>query len=574
MLPPKLPGWSKQFNSAGHARGMDRARGARCAGCIAALLMPARIVAADGQAPVHGATTTAIIMFALFVAATLGITYWAARRTRTTRDFYAAGGRITGLQNGLAIAGDYMSAASFLGISGLVFSSGFDGLLYSIGFLVGWPIILFLLAERLRNLGKYTFADAVSYRLQALPIRSLAASGTLAVVLLYLIAQMVGAGQLIQVLFGLHYNIAVCLVGVLMILYVTFGGMLATTWVQIIKAVLLLTGATFMAISVLAKTGFSLERLFADAVAAHPHGSAIMAPGGLVSDPVSAISLGLALMFGTAGLPHILMRFFTVSDAREARRSVFFATGFIGYFYILTFVIGFGAILLVGTNPYFLDGTGALRGGNNMAAVHLAKAVGGDVFLGFISAVAFATILAVVSGLTLAGAAAFSHDLYASVIRHGRASDVDEMLVSRIATLVLGILAILLGIVFQKQNVAYMVGLAFAIAASVNFPVLLLAMYWKGLTTRGAAVGGFAGLATAILCMVLGPTVWVEVLGNAQAIFPYKHPALFSMVVAFAVTWFVSVLDRSAQAVREAEDFDMQYVRAQTGLGAESSAAH
>jgi cation/acetate symporter len=543
-------------------------------GATACCLLTSGTDAVAETAGNQGATSTAIAMFAIFVGLTLWITWWAARRTRTTRDFYAAGGQITGLQNGLAIAGDYMSAASFLGISALVYSSGFDGLLYSIGFLVGWPVILFLLAERLRNLGKYTFADAVSFRLQALPIRSLAASGTLAVVLLYLIAQMVGAGQLIKVLFGLQYHTAVVMVGVLMVLYVIFGGMLATTWVQIIKAVLLLTGASFMALAVLAKTGFSLETLFAQAIAVHPKGLAIMAPGGLVSDPISAISLGLALMFGTAGLPHILMRFFTVRDAREARRSVFFATGFIGYFYILTFVIGFGAILLVGVNPAYLDEKGGLIGGNNMAAVHLAHAVGGDLFMGFISAVAFATILAVVSGLTLAGATALSHDLYASVFRHGRSSDVEEMLVSRIATLVLGVLAILLGIVFEKQNVAYMVGLAFAIAASVNFPVLLLAMYWKRLSTRGATIGGFAGLATAILCMLLGPTIWVEVLKHEQAIFPYKHPALFSMAVSFIVTWLVSTLDRSAQARDEAERFDAQTLRAQTGLGAETGGGH
>jgi cation/acetate symporter len=366
----------------------------------------------------------------------------------------------------------------------------------------------------------------------------------------------------------------VVLVGVLMVMYVIFGGMLATTWVQIIKAVLLLTGASFMALAVMARVGFSFEELFSQAIAAHPKGVAIMAPGGLVSDPVSAISLGLALMFGTAGLPHILMRFFTVKDAREARRSVFFATGFIGYFYVLTFVIGFGAILLVGTNPAFLDERGGLLGGNNMAAVHLAKAVGGDVFLGFISAVAFATILAVVSGLTLAGASALSHDLYASVFRHGHTSDVEEILVSRVATLALGVLAILLGIVFEKQNVAYMVGLAFAIAASVNFPVLLLAMYWRRLTTRGATIGGFAGLAAAILCMLLGPTIWVEVLDNERAIFPYKHPALFSMLVSFAVTWMVSRLDRSAEAKAEAAKFDAQYVRSQTGLGAETARSH
>jgi len=538
------------------------------------LLLATPLQAATTPATADSINVTAIVMFALFVIATLGITWWAAQRTSTRQDFYAAGGGITGLQNGLAISGDFMSAASFLGISGLVFASGFDGLIYSIGFLVGWPIILFLLAERLRNLGKYTFADAVSYRLKALPIRSLAACGTLAVVLLYLIAQLVGAGQLIQVLFGLQYEFAVVMVGILMVCYVSFGGMLATTWVQIIKAVLLLSGATFMAAMVLVHYNFSFEAMFAEAVRVHPDGDAIMAPGGLVSDPISAISLGLALMFGTAGLPHILMRFFTVSDAREARRSVFFATGFIGYFYILTFVIGFGAIVLVGTNPDFRNAAGGLLGGNNMAAVHLGQAVGGDIFLGFISAVAFATILAVVSGLTLSGASALSHDLYASVIRHGQAREKDEVLVSRCATVVLGILAIGLGILFEKQNVAYMVGLAFAIAASVNFPILFLAMYWRKLSTRGATVGGFIGLLTAVICMVLGPTIWVDILGNENAIFPYKHPALFSMTAAFVSIWLFSITDSSRQARDEAEAFDWQYVRSQTGLGAEGAASH
>ncbi|NIN61086.1 MAG: sodium/solute symporter [Gammaproteobacteria bacterium] len=518
---------------------------------------------------------TAILMFLAFVIATLGITYWAAKRTKTTRDFYAAGGGITGLQNGLAIAGDYMSAASFLGISGLVFASGFDGLLYSIGFLVGWPIILFLLAERLRNLGKYTFADAVSFRLKPLPIRSLAASGTLCVVLLYLIAQMVGAGKLIQILFGLEYYIAVFIVGFLMILYVTFGGMIATTWVQIIKAVLLLFGASFIAMAVMFKMDFSFETLFTSAIETHDKGVSIMSPGGLVSDPVSAISLGLALMFGTAGLPHILMRFFTVPDAQAARKSVFYATGFIGYFYILTFIIGFGAIVMLTNNPEFLDiESGGILGGNNMAAIHLSQAVGGDVFLGFISAVAFATILAVVSGLTLSGASAISHDIYASVIRHGRAGEGEEVRVSRIATIALGITAILLGIIFEKQNVAYMVGLAFAIAASVNFPILFLSMYWQGLSTRGAFFGGAAGLLTAITCMILGPTIWVDILGNAEPIFPYKHPALLSMSVAFSMIIIISLLDKSESAKQEKEIFQDQYVRSQTGLGAEGASSH
>ena len=517
---------------------------------------------------------TAVVMFIIFISITLGITYWAAKKTRSASDFYTAGGSISGLQNGLAIAGDYMSAASFLGISGLVFASGFDGLIYSIGFLVGWPVILFLLAERLRNLGKYTFTDAVSFRLQAVPIRSLAACGTLAVVILYLIAQMVGAGKLIQILFGLPYSVAVFIVGLLMICYVTFGGMLATTWVQTIKAILLLFGATFLALAVLNQFEFSFNALFTEAISNHRLGEAIMSPGGLISDPVSAISLGLALMFGTAGLPHILMRFFTVKDAKQARNSVFFATSFIGYFYILTFVIGFGAIVMLTNNPSFLDGVGNILGGNNMAAVHLSKAVGGDVFLGFISAVAFATILAVVSGLTLAGASAISHDLYASLFCHGKAQEKREVMVSRISTIMLGVVAILLGITFEKQNVAYMVGLAFAIAASVNFPILFFSMYWSRLTTRGAFLGGAAGLLTAILCVLFGPIVWVDILGNTKAIFPYKYPALFSMSIAFITIIIISYLDKSPQAKKETAAFDDQFVRAQTGLGAEGAAQH
>ncbi|MEC9313557.1 MAG: cation acetate symporter, partial [Pseudomonadota bacterium] len=357
-------------------------------------------------------------------------------------------------------------------------------------------------------------------------------------------------------------------VGVLMMLYVTFGGMIATTWVQIIKAVLLLSGATFIALMVLNHVDFDLEQLFRQAIAVHDKGEAIMGPGTLVSDPVSAISLGVALIFGTAGLPHILMRFFTVADAKQARRSVFFATGFIGYFYMLTFIIGFGAIVLISTNPDFLNADGGLIGGNNMAAIHLSQAVGGDMFLGFISAVAFATILAVVSGLTLAGASAISHDLYASVIKKGEASSDREIRVSRIATIVLGIVAIVLGILFEKQNVAFMVGLAFAIAASANFPILILSMYWHRLTTRGALVGGFAGLTTAIVLVVLGPIVWVDILGYAEAIFPYKYPALFSVLTAFVLIWLFSVTDNSERGRKERALFEHQFIRSQTGIGA------
>jgi len=533
----------------------------------------------EGEIEKQALNVSAIVMFVIFVGATLGITYWAAKRTKSAKDFYTAGGGITGFQNGMAIAGDYMSAASFLGISGLVYLKGYDGLIYSIGFLVGWPIILFMIAEPLRNLGKYTFADVASYRLKQTPIRTLAAAGSIATVILYLIAQMVGAGKLIQLLFGLDYEVAVVLVGVLMILYVTFGGMLATTWVQIIKAFLLLSGATFMAIAVMAHYDFSFNSLFT--AATEMKGIEVMSPGGLVSDPVSAISLAVALMFGTAGLPHILMRFFTVSDAKEARKSVFFATGFIGYFYILTFIIGFGAIVMVFQNPQYLDlakqavsGGSPILGGKNMAAIHLSHAVGGDFFLGFISAVAFATILAVVSGLTLAGASAISHDLYASVFKKGKADGMAEMRVSKMATVALGIIAIFMGIAFEQQNIAFVVGLAFAIAASANFPILFLSMYWSKLTTRGAVIGGSLGLATAVALVILGPIVWVQILGNAEAIFPYKYPALFSVTVSFISIWFFSITDSSHDAEAERAAFEAQFVRSQTGIGAEGASEH
>ena len=516
----------------------------------------------------------AISMFIIFVGLTLYITYWASKRTKTAKSFYTAGGEITGFQNGLAISGDFMSAASFLGISGLVYLTGFDGLIYSIGFLVGWPIILLLIAEPLRNLGKYSFADVASFRLKQKPIRLLAACGSLFTVILYLIAQMVGAGKLIEILFGLPYYAAVLIVGGLMILYVTFGGMLATTWVQIIKAILLLSGASLISILVLQEFDFNLNLFFIEATNIHAKGIDILAPGGLISDPISAISLGLALMFGTAGLPHILMRFFTVKDAVQARKSVVYATGFIGYFYILTFIIGFGAIILVSQNPLYLDDLGGLIGKNNMAAIHLAHAVGGEVLLGFISAVAFATILAVVSGLTLAGASAISHDLYANVFNHKKTNEKKEMQVSKIATIALGLLAIFLGIIFESQNVAFMVGLAFAIAASTNFPILLLSIYWKNLTTKGAVIGGSAGLLTAIILVILGPVVWVDVFKNSQAIFPYKYPALFSMSVTFLGIWFFSMIDKSKDAQLVKSKFNSQFFRSQTGIGINKAVKH
>ncbi|MGA7813425.1 cation/acetate symporter ActP, partial [Caballeronia sp.] len=504
-------------------------------GLSAALLLTALPACASAPPGVaQGHNPIAIGMFLVFVASTLFITRWASRKNHSVSDHYAAGGKITGFQNGWAIAGDYMSAASLLGISALVFTSGYDGLIYSIGFLASWPIILFLIAEPLRNLGRYTLADVVSYRLRQRPIRAFAASSSIVIVLLYLVSQMVGAGKLVELLFGFNYTAAVVIVGVLMVVYVFFGGMLATTWIQIIKAILLLSGAAFMAFMVLSRFGFSLDALFSQAILVHPRHAAIMSPGGLVSDPVSAISLGLALIFGTAGLPHILMRFFTVGDVKAARKSILYATGIVGIGYALIIIIGFGTIALVATDPQYRTASGSVVGGVNMVAIHLAHAVGGNIFLGFICAVAFSTILAVVAGLTLAGSSAISHDLYANVLRRGTATDREEMRVSRMTTLVLGVLAILLGIAFEKQNIAFIVSLTFSIAASSNFPVLLLSIYWRGLTTRGAVWGGSLGLAAAVILTVLSPTVWVQVLGHAHAIYPYEYPALFSMLVAFS----------------------------------------
>ena len=589
---------------------------------LTGLALGAHAAGADlGQAEKQATNWTAIAMFALFVVFTLFITKWAAAKTKSTADFYTAGGGITGFQNGLAIAGDYMSAASFLGISAAVMASGFDGLIYSIGFLVGWPVITFLMAERLRNLGKFTFADVAAFRFEQKPIRIFAASGTLVVVAFYLIAQMVGAGQLIKLLFGLEYYIAVIIVGALMMVYVLFGGMTATTWVQIIKACLLLGGASFMAFMVLWHFGFSPEAMFAKAVeikaqlggaakdsaiaaanaassaAATPEavakaakdlatanampdaakaGASIMGPGNFVKDPISAISFGMALMFGTAGLPHILMRFFTVPSAKEARKSVMWATGWIGYFYLLTFIIGFGAITFVLTNPQFLDAKKGLLGGNNMAAVHLANAVGGNVFLGFISAVAFATILAVVAGLTLSGASAVSHDIYGTVIKKGKADSADELRVSKITTVCLGIVAVVLGIAFEKQNIAFMVSLAFAIAASANFPVLFMSVLWKDCTTKGAVIGGFLGLISSVALTVVSPSVWEATLGNPKgsAWFPYTSPALFSMAIGFIGIWLFSILDNSARAKQDRAGFLAQQVRSETGIGASGASGH
>lgn len=502
--------------------------------------------------------TTAIVFFFVFIAATLGITGWAARRTKTASEFFAAGSKVTGFQNGLALAGDFMSAASFLGIAGLVALSGFDGLIYSVGWLVGWPVVTFLIAEPLRNLGKYTFADVVAYRMKQVPVRVASAISGLTVVTFYLIAQMVGAGSLVTLLFRLPYEVAVVAVGIVMLLYVLFGGMIATTWVQIVKAVLLLGGASVLAIIVLSKFGMNPLRLF-DA-AAEKYGAATLAPGKLVTSPVEAISLGLALMFGTAGLPHILMRFYTVPDAKAARSSVFYATGFIGLFYLITFILGFGAAVLVGR-----DTVKSIDKGGNMAAPLLAEAVGGTAFLGFISAVAFATILAVVAGLTLSGAASLSHDLWVHVVKKGEANEDEQVKIARYATVALAIVAIGLGILFKGQNVAFMVGLAFAIAASANFPALLLSMVWRGFSTAGAVASMITGTVSAIVLIALSPTIQIDLLKHATAPFPFKNPGLFTMSLSFAAGFIASLVRPDPDAKKKFAE-----VQRRIHLGADS----
>jgi cation/acetate symporter len=484
-------------------------------------------------------SAVAMGFFFAFITVTLAITWWAAKRTRTTEEFYAAGRTVSAGQNGLALAGDYMSAASFLGIAGLVSTTGFDGLIYSTGWLVGWPVVLFLIAEPLRNLGRYTFADVVAARLRQTPVRIAAAIGTLATVTFYLIAQMVGAGSLIRLMFGLTYESAVAIVGAAMMAYVLFGGMIATTWVQIVKAVLLLGGAALLALLVLSRFGFNPATLFAAAAA--QYGDGVLAPGRLVARPLDAVSLGFALMFGTAGLPHILMRFYTVPDARAARKSVFYATGLIGFFYLMTFVLGFGAMVLVG--PEVIRGVDP---GGNMAAPLLAETLGGTPFLGFIAAVAFATILAVVAGLTLSGAAALSHDLWVNVARHGQATPGEQLRVARLATVVLGVVAVLLGVTFKGQNVAYMVSLAFAIAASANFPALVLSIFWRGCTTRGVVTSMVVGTVSTLLLIYLSPTIQVDILRHDAAVFPLRNPALVTIPLAFGTAIVVSLLTSDA----------------------------
>ena len=524
--------------------------------------------ASEARAEVN---STAIIIFVLFVAGTLWISYWASRRTNSSSEFYTAGGQITGGQNGTAIAGDFMSAASFLGISGLIYTAGFDGLILAIGALAGWPIMLFLMSERVRNLGRYTITDVVSVRLQQKPIRLIATVGTISVIIFYLIAQMVGAGKLVELLFGIPYTLAVCIVGVLVVIYVTAGGMLATTWVQIIKAVLLLSGAALMCILLLAALNFDLDSLFSKAVEVHPRGKLIMQPGSLFSDPIQAITIAVSMMFGTLGLPHILMRLFTVPDMQTAKKSVFYASTMMAAFYIMTILIGFATIVFVtGDSQYHADGE--LIGGSNVAAIHLSHALGGDLLMGFMSAVAFSTILAVVAGLTVAGSAAVSHDIYAELLSKGKPNPAKEFLISRITVVVICVAAIGLGILFQDQNVAFIAVMPMVISASVNFPILILAMYWRNLTTRGAVAGGIVGFISSIGLIVGGPKVWVSIFGAQAPLFPYDYPALFTMTAAFITMWAVSKLDQSEGGISDRALFDQQLITAE--LGSAFSASH
>jgi cation/acetate symporter len=504
-------------------------------------------------------TASAVSFFLLIVLMTLAVTYWAARRTRSTKEFYAAGRSISPLQNGLALAGDYMSAASFLGIAGLVALRGYDGMIYATGWLVGWPALMFLIAEPVRNLGKFTFADVVAFRLRPVPVRIAAAFGGILTLLFYVLAQMVGAGNLVRLMFGIRYEWAVVIVGAVMLLYVLFGGMLATTWVQIIKAVLLLFGVTLLALLILAQFHFSLGDLY-QAVAARD-GQSALEPGGLVADPIDAISLGLALMLGLLGLPHILMRFYTVPDARAARASVLYATGFIGYFYLIIPIVGFGASALVGRTLIR-----QIDAGGNMAAPLVAELLGGSQFLGFIAAVAFATILAVVAGLTLAGASALSHDIFTHVVRKGHATDAEQVRVGRISTVVFGVLAVALGILFKGQNVAFMVGLAFAVACSANFPPLLLSIVWRRLTTIGAVSSIVSGTVVSVTLIVLSPTIWVDLLHKPAALFPLRNPAIVSMPLSFLCGVVASLLTREPSAELK---FDDEKLRTYLGIGAE-----
>lgn len=548
-----------------------------CYYILLCLILP-QIALADtisGDVVKQDTNLIAIGIFFMFVLSTMTITWWAAKRTKSRAAFYTAASGISPWQNAFAIAGDFMSAATLLGITGLMFFVGYDGYILSFAIIIGWAIMLMVIAERFRNLGKYTFVDVISYRLQGNSVRIFLAVCSLIVILFYLIGQMVGAGKLIQILFGLDYIYAVIIVSALMVVYVTFGGMLATTWVQMIKAVLLLIGGTFISFALLARFGFDFSALMQASIETHDKGSAIMQPRGwLKGDVLNVTTVGLTMCFGIMGLPHILMRFFTVKDAAGARKSVAYATVIMSVFYIFILIIGLGSIAVLWNNPDFYDASGQIIGGSNMVALHAAKFLGGDFMFGFMSAVAFATILAVVAGLTLAGAAAIAHDLYGVVIKKGEGDPKTELKISRIAVLVIGVLSIFLGLAFETQNIAVVVAFALALAASVNFPLLLLAMYWKGLSSRGAIIGGGLTLVFTLGLIILSDSIWVEIFGYEKALFPYVYPTVFSMPVGFISIWLFSVLNRSQNARAERSRFDAQFIRSETGIGVSTASDH
>jgi cation/acetate symporter len=512
------------------------------------------IPAAVDVAALKDTTLLNMGIFGLFVAVTMVIVFRASRNNKTAADYYAAGRSFTGSQNGTAIAGDYLSAASFLGITGAIAINGYDGFMYSIGFLVAWLVALLLVAELLRNTGKFTMADVLSFRLKQRPVRIAAAISTLAVCFFYLLAQMAGAGSLISLLLGISdwggQALVIIVVGALMIMYVLIGGMKGTTWVQIIKAMLLIAGAAVMTLWVLAIYGFNLSALLGGAVET-ANNPAVLNPGLQYgksdTSKLDFMSLGLALVLGTAALPHVLMRFYTVPTAKEARKSVVWSIWLIGIFYLFTLVLGYGAAALVGA-----DTIKSAPGGVNSAAPLLAFYLGGPLLLGFISAVAFATILAVVSGLVMATASAASHDLYGA-LKRGQRDEKRELNVFRLSAVAAGVVAILLAFAFQQQNVAFMTALAMGVAVSANVPVVLLTLYWRGLTTAGALTGGLFGLVTSVVLIILGPAVWVKVLHHAAPIFPSDYPGLLVMPAAFVVTVAVSFATRSGAGATAAQ---------------------
>lgn len=498
---------------------------------------------------------TAFTLFLVIVFLTLVVTFWAAKRTQTTTDFYAAGRSIKGWQNGIAIAGDYMSAASFLGIAGLIALGGFDGFLYSVGWLVAYLVVLIIVAEPLRNSGRYTLADMLAYRMRAKPVRSAAALSTLAISTFYMIAQLVGAGGIIKLLLGIDFEVSIIIIGVLMILYVAFGGMLATTWVQIIKAVLLMAGTVLLSFMVVAQFGFSMVEMFNQV--SGKLGQRFLEPGLLYTNPLDNISLGLALLAGTAGLPHILIRFYTVPTAKEARTSVVWAMFIIGTFYIMTTFLGFGSAILVGQEKII-----AADQAGNMAAPLLAEALGGNFFLAFISAVAFATILAVVAGLVISAAGAFAHDFYSNVLRGGKATEKEQMRVAKWASVGVGVVSIILAILAKNQNVAFLVSLAFAVAASANLPVILFSLFWKRFNTSGAVTGILTGLFSSILLVLVSPNL----MNPESAIFPLENPAIISVPLGFIGAWLGTRFSRETEAEQK---FTELYVRSNTGIGSE-----